>query len=197
MLTRDGKKYKTLFGPNPLLADQSSIPQNNLVFHNFGWNTETVSHKPIQVKIPEPVVSEPIQESQKLSEEEFFAPPAETQPEMVVEPTPDLNENDDTVILHCLPAFVKDRNGNTPKSVMYSDKFLFEGEIVDYSDLGIQIWTKDNRISRNSIVTPKGWKFPKKESLEIFLTCKITRVDLKPDGFMLYGIISDIQPDFS
>lgn len=206
MLTRDGKKYKTLFGPNPLLADQSSIPKKDLVFHNFGWNAETIKlRKPAPIKIPEPspepkLVPEPILESQELTEEDFFVSVETPVGNPIVE-TPTLEETtekiDDSVILHCLPAFVKDRNGNAPKSVIYGDKFLFEGEIVDYSDLGIQIWTSDNRITRNSIVTPKSWKYPREESLEIFLTCKITRIDSKSDGFLLYGIVSDIQPDFS
>ena len=198
---KDGTPY-TLRSPNPLTKDQF---WNELVLHNFVWDyidaEETIikrekrletPHKPVK-RIPEPEkqpelppepekpsleISEPVKETEPVKEVETFIPIRSSLKE-------DRKILKNTVLIHCLPF----------KKGGYGKKFAFEGVVSRREDFGIVFWTPVE-IETLSVVYPSVY-VDGNISFGDYQWWKIDKVSPKNGGFVVHGIVSDIQPDFS
>ena len=187
---KDGTPYK-LSSPNPLVKDQL---WQELVLHNWNWNyidTDIAKPEPIQpTPEPEPeLVPEPEPE---LAPEELEPEPELAPEELVPEPEEEfipiisslkgerkLLKN--MVLVHCLPKTGK--------------KFSFEAVILKRGDFGIIFWAPI-QIETGSIIYPSVY-IDGNRSYGDFQWWKVDKTEPKNQGFLISGMISDIQPDFS
>jgi hypothetical protein len=207
---KDGSVYK-LQGPNPLMEDQSFWNDlENFTLHNTEWKKTIFGddgeliprNNDFQVDVASPV-AEPDLEKPKSNPPEVVLPPmpdtpVETIKEVKNEPK-EIPKDDNKlpviknkVIIHCLPASTKehfdDFYGEHYNKISYGDKFSFEAVIVENEDLAMTFWTTTDKVTPASVVYPqvgekRWWRVQ-------------TKIE-KSGGYLIYAIISDIQPDFS
>ena len=206
----DGSVY-AVRSPNPLTKDQF---WNELVLHNFVWDfidtedtllkREKPTEKPPkrekqaeksvepekqieQAPTPEKEPEKPIEVEEQM--EEVVIPEPEQEPESFIPIKTSLKEDrrilKNTVIIHCLPF----------GSGGYGKKFTFEGVIIKREDFGIIFWTPI-KIDTLSIVYPSAY-VDGGYSFGDYQWWKIDKIQPKNQGFIVHGIISEVQPDFS
>jgi len=203
--TSDGKPYRTLFEPNPILKEQESIEEKNLVFHNFKWEPTVVEGLPpvTQQKKkkkrpalkPESLSASTQDDFMELIRKEASELKAEKKPEP---PKPkDIMDNNNVVIVHCQTATIREREddfyGETRKTIQYGENTQFEALIVESNDLGISLFVK-NDVSIGSVLYPSVYK--NGEKLNDNRWWRVTRSKPTKDGFILIGEITNYQASF-
>lgn len=151
----DGSIYK-LKKPNPLLKDQD-VKEGTHIVHNLMPTDEIVvkySNKKevtqpvgavIGVNTPHPVLAQQIPVP---SSEVTLEPPVvtNTEPEVLDDPYLEQEQDDTRVSCWCLPGeFRKHYDklyGETRQNVVWGEKFIVEGIILDSMETSFQIWTQ-------------------------------------------------------
>jgi hypothetical protein len=191
---RDGSLY-SLSGPNPLARFQEKWDQD-IVFHNLKWEAEVISpgkQSGFLGKIHDPVM---------FKEEEIFAEIEPELPEKVKskeEPAKTSPKIKNIVLTHCLPSIIRERKdelyGETYTRVVYGDKKIIEGVVVNVSDFEIIFWASSSA-AKGSIIFPSRYK----DTGDPYMDqrwWKIKECTPHEGGYLLEGFVSDYQPDFS
>jgi hypothetical protein len=164
---KDGSPFR-LQRPNPIVKDQD-FWEEKYDLHNFKY-TDIVTKEGY----------EHIEKYQQIEE---------IQPEEVHVKEEKVLKNIEKVMMHCLPAIVKEHYDslyNEKKTSMsYGNKFTFEAVIVERSGLFFKIWT-NTKIERSSILfVPKDRDWWRVESTEP-----------QSGGLIINCIPSETQPSF-
>jgi hypothetical protein len=98
------------------------------------------------------------------------------------------------VEFYCAPAIGKKKHtdslyDDSYETTIYGDQFIFDGIIIDQSDLQLQFWcikplAKDSVIYRKIKEGGERW-------------WRVSQVEPKTGGYLCLCIISDVNPDFS
>lgn len=152
--------------------------------HNKLGKTVTMPDNTAKVQ-PRQVVEQEIEVPQTQAQEPKIA-------ESVVEPDPIGFDKEEIIQVWCLPGSYKDYEdglyGEKYRKVIYGKKFLFEAVLVDQDDLQIMLWTNTKAVSEGSILFPrtydKRW-------------WRAQAIKPEDEGYMILGVISDYQPEFS
>jgi hypothetical protein len=182
----DGSPYK-IRKPNPLMLQQEIEEQPIEVIHNFSPEEIVLQSKgkkkittafpaTIGVMEPHPQIQEQIK-ANELVEEEYI-------PEVKEE-----IESDNKVNCWCLPADWKDFYDplyeETRKNLVYGNKFMFEGIVLNADETDYQMWMKA-KIKPSSIVfvspNRRWWK--------------VIKVTESEDGFIVNCMPSLERPSF-
>ena len=176
---KDGTPYR-LNSPNPLVKDQV---WDDLVLHNWEWEyipkntpSEKLLEKPPELEpiiVPEPKIPEP---EIKITEPDIPITASLKGDRKLVK---------NLVVAHCLP---KEGSG-------YGKKFSFEAVILKRADFNIVFWTPI-KLELGSIIYPSV-KVDGNISYGDYQWWKIDKVESKKQGYLISGMISDVQPDFS
>ena len=206
---KDGSIYR-LKEPNPLVVDQEwDLLESDLIFHNFDWASETLADDSTtrpssnphvwdegfeKVKKPEQPV-EPVESVEQPVES--VEQPAE--PEHPVEqPAKQQSNLKNVVVMHCLPAVIRDREdelyGEVYKSIQYGEKFTFEGVVVERNDLYMRFWT-NIQLSDGSVIYPSKYRDGVKFGEHRWW--RVNQIMEKSGGYLTQVVISDYHPDFS
>ena len=206
---KDGTVYK-LQAPNPIMNNQTLW--DGFKTHNMEWQTEIDETKhenkliPPDFGIKETFLSELDKAQIDVVVENKIDTMVENKIDVMVEEPfrqtvvhADLQrekENNEgngieKVFIHCLPAKIREKKddlyGEVYKTIQYETPTSFEGVILNQTDLGIEIWTDANQITKGSIIYPKlgakrWWKVHSKTE--------------KAGGWTLIGVPSSFQPSF-
>jgi hypothetical protein len=179
----DGSSYK-LNGPNPLSKDQV---WQELILHNWTWDFINEEAKKPQIEEPiEEPIAEPIAEP---IIKELIEPPEIKDSEPVIPITSSLKGErkllKNMVLVHCLP---RTNDG-------FGKKFIFEAVIIRRESFNIIFWAPI-KIIIGSIIYPSVY-VDGGNSYGDYQWWKIDKIEPKQQGFLVSGMISDIQPDFS
>jgi len=207
---KDGSVYK-LKGPNPLMEDQAFWNDlENFTLHNTEWKKTVFGDdgeliprdSNFQVNSASPVVEPEIEKPKPKPPNEVKLPPIHDSQvdavELKNEPKEKPKNNNEfptiknKVVIHCLPALIKehfdDFYGEHYNKISYGDKFSFEAVIVENEDLSMTFWTTTEEVTPASVIYPQV-----KEKRWWRVQTKIE----KSGGYLIYAVVSDIQPDFS
>lgn len=212
---KDGSVYK-LRGPNPLMRTQQEWDRAKIKLINLGTQSEVVEDErnPIQefketynvLDIGEELGLKSNEETRYVKPVEFIQEIQETpsEPEIVVEKPPEPEEVVITVdksllkifkehgkTFHCVPAvgFKEHRDElyeSSYKTVVYGDKLLFDGLVVEESDLKISVWCIKS-VGPSSIIY-------KQDRAERWW--RVVESEPKTGGYLLSAIPSDSNPSF-
>lgn len=201
LLDKNGKPYRAFNEPNPILKEQESLEKDELVFHNFKWNSKIEkkiknSNPPKEVeqkKIPQE--SEEVNDFLTLLKQEAVALKNSLPPKKETS-----TDNELTILVHCHPAIIREKKddlyGETKKTIQYGKKFIFEALFVDNTDLEICLFTLDSQLTPGSVIYPSKYK-NKSDKLENYRWWRISNTKSFKNGFLIYGEITDYQADFS
>lgn len=208
---KDGNVYR-LRGPNPVMRTQEQWDTSKVHLINIGGKEETVSDDNNPIKEFEENVLDigkelNLQATKSVSAQKFLEEINELEPvtpEIVVEIKKEepvslkVDENiakifkQRGVVFFCAPAVGKkkyqdDLYATSYETTVYGDKLMFDAVLIEESDLQMQMWAI-REIQPDSIVYQKGigqrwWR--------------ITKCQNKSGGFLLSGVPSDVNPDFS
>lgn len=179
---------------NPLTATQE-FPEEEVVLHNFEWKGDkrvkpaiepipTIEPQKVEPKIELPKVEVKIEPKQEIKIEE-----PKTKP----------NPNIKKVLIHCLLSGIVEKvnfYNETIKTEGFTEKFTFEGVIVNESDMEIFIWTNAREITKGSILYPSKY-VDSGISYKSFNWWKVVETEQKSGGYLFRGTLSPLQPDFS
>lgn len=174
---KDGSVY-VIRGPNPAMKSQTVWDKTkiSLINFNIGKNVETepTNYKPVIMETPKPIV-----EKQVIPEPVIVKPidPPVIVPEPKVVETIKTTKDKRIINMHCLPM----------TETGYSNKFIFEGVVLQESDMQMMFWT-NVELGIGTIV------FPKNERKRWW---KIYENQPKNNGWFSICNPSDIQPDLS
>jgi hypothetical protein len=182
ILNKDGTVYR-LRGPHPLLKDQRRWDHDAIVLHNFGL----IGTRSISVSNVSSVTKE---EDQVILKAAVSEPPVITTPPTPIEkistPQPQ------GIKIHCLPGVLTvhrdDLYGEEYTTIKYGNKFEFDANMVNKSDLSLILWTAHKTVAEGSILYPqtghaRWWR--------------VTRVEPQGVGIVVTCIPSDEQPSFN
>ncbi len=205
----DGTIFR-LNKPNPLLKTQDVTNDDHIV-HNFSVQ-EFLIHYTKKKKLLSPngaVVSTPtlppaLEQQPQLpvsNEPKLIQIPETPSPEVVSEtPTPPVEKEDDymedneaalqdTVSCWCLPGeyrhHVDNLYGETRRNLVWKDKFMFEGVIIQGTEMMFVIWTQI-KITPPSIIyirSQRRW-------------WRVTEVNPHDNGFAMSCLPSESRPSF-
>ena len=211
ILTKDGKEYRTLSEPNPLVSDQDNIEKAKLEFHNFEWKKEVgkndtpvkkAEHIIPKVETIEDFIKEVSEVKKELKAEIPNVEPKIETPKVIEEPKIEdgyVEVDDDAIlIVHVLPIHLIDKTdelyGEVRKVRKYGTKFDIESVLMEISDLAIQILS-DSKVERNFVIYPS--KYRNGEDAGINRWWKVIEVKENDGNYLIQGIPSDFHPDFS
>jgi hypothetical protein len=173
---------------NPLTATQE-FPQDEVILHNFQWAKEGGTKPPVQ-KI------EIVAEAPKI---ELPKPKPVDPPKPKAEEPKAINPNIKKVLIHCLLAGVVEKTNfynEIIRSEGFTEKFTFEGVVVEESEMEIFIWTNAREITKGSIVYPSKY-VGTDISYKSFNWWKVMETEQKTGGYLFRATLSPLQPDFS
>lgn len=98
------------------------------------------------------------------------------------------------VEFYCAPAVGERKHtdslyGSSYETTVYGDQFVFDGVVIDHSDLQLQFWCV-RAVTKNSVVLRKI-----KEGGERWW--RVIEVEPKTGGYLVLCVTSDSNPDFS
>lgn len=209
---KDGTVYK-LAGPNPVMESQNLW--NGYTLHNMAWEEEKAKDNAqinpissgIQVKdnffealdrAKKEMEAQPKQEIKvvetKLPESKIVEKNEIKVVESKDNTTPKNQSKSDDVektFIHVLPAKIKEKKdslyGDTYRTIQYGEPTSFEGVILSFEDLMIEVWTNSIQLEVGSIIYPKNntkrwWK--------------VQSTEPKANGWVVYAVPSNEQPSF-
>lgn len=195
ILKKDGTVYR-LKGPNPLMLEQQRWDPSQIILHNFSWdpvltrNSEIKSSPPPPKKVEAPLVlTSPVVEIAEPSKVETPQIPVSIPtPKEIPKPK---EEPKGLIRVHCLPGTLRSHRdelyGENHVSIIYGEKFEFNANVVDKSDMVLILWTAKKGITEGSIVYPqtghaRWWR--------------VDGVETAGMGHKVVCIPSDEQPSF-
>lgn len=177
---KDGSPY-VLRGPNPLVKDQLTWNMGDIIFHNFKW--EFVG-KPKKVDRPKPPPPLPKPEVKVI--------------EQVVQEEKPQKANRNKIVMHCLPAVVRTQvdelYGDVYTQTSYAEKFTMEGIVLSREGYQSCFWV-GLKLEIGSILYPVRYVTGK--PFDDWCWWKVTEVQPENGGYVVCGIPSEFQPDFS
>lgn len=197
---KNGKIY-TLRGPNPLLNDQTEWDKNKVILHNFGNAEIQSAPAPIQENI---VVVPPVKQEAKFIPAQTFIEEIKSEPKKLpveeIKPEPKIDPvakilKEKGIQYYCAPITgYKEHHdelyGSQYTTPIYGEQFIFPAIVIDQSDLQIQIWCQ-KELTDNSIIFQKI-----KEGVWEQRWWKIKETEPKSGGYLVIGVVSDINPSF-
>ena len=209
---RDGTPFR-LSSPNPLVKNQEWMTCEQLIFHNFKWDSFTIATEPLGTRtiseFPKPTQEQPKPIPAPEPEEKPPQPEIEIPQQEPKLPRTELIPN--AIIVYCLP-FAEWQNKSddlyedrylTPQ---YNDKFTFEAIIVERSDFAISLWTTESMESKQGLVNTKNYLkpesiiFPARYSdgskFHDHRWWKVQSVENQDSGVAIVGVITNIHPSF-
>lgn len=208
LYNKDGTVYK-LDGPNPVMKSQEFWSE--FTVHNMEWKTEVHQDKGTKFTIApkkeaktqsESFVEELEESKNAQTLQQEITPSNENSPKSAEplknvtkadfsEKTTNINsESIKKTFIHCLPAFVKEKEdslyGDVSTRIEYSKKTSFEAVIINQNDIKIEMWA-EVYFEKGSILYPKNgdkrwWK--------------IHEYYNKLGGYVIIGVPSQDQPYF-
>lgn len=180
---KDGTPY-TLTSPNPLMAEQEMWRKSvKFTLHNKLGTTVTLPDTGAAKVVPRQVVETPPLPDQKFDPQIV---------DSVVEPDPVGFAPEEVMQVWCLPGTYKEYQdplyNESYRKITYGKKFLFEAVLADQNDLQIILWTNTKAVSNGSILFPRN--YDKR-------WWRVEAIKQEDDGYLIYGTISDYQPEFS
>ena len=195
---KDGTIYK-LNKPNPLVKDQEFLSEN-IVFHNFDWESFSLDKKTTKKTISPEKPKEEIVEikKQEIKQEPIKEIKPEPEPEKEEEiEEPEKKKN--IALIYCLPygeVKVKDEfYDETYKKIQYGNKFLFEGIMIEWSDMQFVFWT-NAKLTNKSIVYAS--KYKNGPDISMMRWWKINNIEQQNENSFIYYCFPSIdQPSFN
>jgi hypothetical protein len=167
------------------MLEQKDWTGGKVVLHNFNWiptRKEEPQKEPEKLPPPEPPKPEPVQEKPA-------DPPKQEKAEKRVE---------NIILVYCLPSVQKkvhdELYGESYQRMTYGEKVLFESVLVEQSDFEVLMWGSF-QCESGSILYPSRYKDG--PGLGEHRWWKVTKCDPYEGGFLLRGVPSSYQPDFS